>query len=81
MKLIQMYGATKTIYYFGLSLEVPDWVAYIAVDSYGNLFGFDDENTPWKTKDGLWDSDGRCDILAKVDLNGSNWEQSLLSYK
>jgi len=57
MKIIQMYGATKTVYYFGLTLEVPDWVAYIAVDSCGNLFGFDDENTPWKTKDDLWDSD------------------------
>ena len=80
MKIIEMYGCTKPVYYFGLNLEVPEWTKYIAVDEFGNLYCFDDENKPWQTRDGLWDSDGKQEILAKVKLEGADWNLTLMTH-
>lgn len=80
MRIMKTYGSTKLVYYFGVSLEVPDWTRYIAADDHSNLWCFDEENKPWTTKDGFWGSDGNAQIIAKVDLEGADWMLSLMTY-
>ena len=80
MKILEMCGCTKLVYYFGLSLEVPDWTKYIAVDSYNNLWVLGDDNRPWKTEGGFWDTDSKQECIALVDLEGLDWKDSLMTY-
>lgn len=52
----------KKVFAFGLDLEVEDWVKFLAVDSAGEIWGYD--KRPYVIDDLYWIVDG-CDDLCK----------------
>lgn len=62
----------KQINYRGTTVEVEDWVNYVATDQDGAVWLF--ENIPYKDADEWINIDGN---IAPVDMCVLHWEQSL----
>lgn len=76
MTLVEL-PKTKTVDYFGLQLTVPLFINFIATDSDGEVYGY--ENKPYD--DVYWEPDGDNDldyyIIATVNLHGLDWRETL----
>ena len=77
MKILETIELGKKVNYFGHEIEVPDWAEYLAVGANGDLFAYDIK--PFKTKDFfVGKGDSLLAKIATVDLEGLNWEDSLV---
>lgn len=62
----------KQINYRGMTLEVEDWVNYVATDEDGEIWGY--ENDPIRDVEDWFSVDGNAMV---IDLYVLGWEQSL----
>ncbi|NHB90331.1 hypothetical protein [Photorhabdus tasmaniensis] len=77
MKIITTSFETKCVSYFGIDLEVPTFVNYLAADADGTLFGY------YFKPDvdlGFFNVYGENVELGVVEFDGDeNWEDSLVN--
>ncbi|EJS0970487.1 hypothetical protein NW995_002483 [Salmonella enterica] len=68
------YNATK-ILYFGMEVIIPDWTNYLATDSNGEVYAYD--NKPIIDGDDWFVGDSTIIHVATVNLHGLNWRETL----
>lgn len=67
----------KTVDYFGLSLDVPYYIDFIATDSDGEIYGYKDEpdiDSYWEPSDGEGQDWYKIGV---VNLHGLDWKETL----
>lgn len=67
-------GEVKQINFLETDLQVPDWSNWIACDSDGPIVAF--ENEP-SNEFGFWGSYGEVFYVAKINIEGINWKETL----
>lgn len=77
MKILETYFEEVLVGYFGHGIVVPNWTKWMATNRNGYVYVWDDENKPWKCADG-WDSDGKNECVAKVELEDKEWYETLV---
>ena len=76
MKLISLnQHLLKPIIYFGIVIEVPEDVLYVAADEDGEMYGYETE--PYCRKTGDWECYDKSYFLGVADLEGMNWKETL----
>ena len=56
----------KNVFAFGVDLQIEDWVKYLAVDTDGEIWGFDEK--PTLDEDWMWSCyNQECDLFGKLD--------------
>lgn len=74
MELISLEPLDKNILYFGLDLIVPYFMDFIYTNEYGDICI--SVNEP-EIKNDRWLNRGRAIIIARVNLHGINWRETL----
>lgn len=78
MKLLHKKDLLR-LEYFGIELEVPFWASWIAVDYQGRVWIFADKPVKGFGNSSYMPPLGsRYDKIAIVDLEGMNWEDTLV---
>ena len=83
MKLIELNS--KPVEYLGFTLQVPNWTKAIAVDSCGTCYAYNakpravNDGNFWGAAKTNWHS--KCEKIAKFDLEGIYWKQTLVEVK
>jgi len=79
MKLLTKLKTTcfRTVYYFGLRVELASTEEYVATDDNGYVFAY--ESKPI-TMGEYWREDDYCRELFTVDLEGMSWDTTLLKF-
>lgn len=73
MKLVKNY--MKSVVYNGIELSVPFDTKYLAVDRDGQIFAYNNEPSCGR---GQW-YDCDCEtVIARIDLEGADWRESLV---
>lgn len=80
MRVKALFKTNKVVKFHGINLTVPNWVTYLACDKNGILMGYEDDPICCNVEYGRWVPDidaGYYEKIAKVDLEGSDWTQTL----
>jgi hypothetical protein len=81
MKLIEKFY-TGEVDYFGIKLLLPDGFSYLATDQDGEVWAFYEEPyigiATWQPKH--YKEKSPPSLLAKVDLKGLDWKETLKYY-
>lgn len=73
---MKMINNQRVIKYFGLSLVIDAQSEFIATDKDGYVWSYTIK--PHKEEDHWFTMYGRCQELCKVDLEGIDWEDTLV---
>lgn len=68
----------KLIEYFEIELYVPFWASWIAADSHGRIWVFATKPVKGFGNSYMSPIGSRYDRIAIVDLEGMNWEETLV---
>lgn len=73
----------RRIDYFGIELIIDNsFIKYIATNPYGEVCGYSKKPHCSKLDNKWWPARGsEWHLLAKVDLEGTNWTETLVCYK
>jgi len=75
VNILMEYNRTKTVRYFGITLQVHHVVKYLAVDKNGQLRGYevrpDCGHSCWIERSDIYVS------IGEVDLEGHDWVETL----
>lgn len=74
MTLVSFEPLDKSIFYFGLGFIIPYFMGFIYTDKYGNVCV--SVNEP-EVKLDRWLNRGRVIIIARVNLHGLDWRETL----
>ena len=80
MRVKTLFKTNKVVKFHGINLTVPNWVTYLACDKNGTLMGYEDDSICCNVEYGRWVPDidaGYYEKIAKVDLEGLDWTQTL----
>lgn len=77
MNILLEVKHTKTVTYFGITLQVPPDVKFLAADQNGRLYGY--AQRPYPDYDGTqWMPSVASGVLiGEVDLEGHKWDATL----
>ena len=67
----------KKVQYFGIGIVIT--MPYVAVDKNGYLFEYEKEPTKSEAIP-VWGAPGEFNKLCKVDLEGTDWKETLLRF-
>lgn len=74
MKLLTLEFVTKQVVYFGLVFYGPHFVKFIGTDRYGKVYGYSENPRTI----GLDEFTQQPIRIAKVDLEGLDWHDSIV---
>lgn len=75
MKIVKL-DLKEEVYYYGIKFQLPYWIRYLAVDKNGSLYGYMDYPLLY---DSSWSAlSGNVIRIGTVDLEGINWEETLV---
>lgn len=79
MNILMECKHTKTVKYFGITLEVPRDVKYLAVDGDGRLYSYQNKPENNIALD-FWYDSAECYLVGEVDLEGQDWRETLREF-
>ncbi len=77
LKLVDYEGSVD---YFGIPVAVPLSAKFIATDSDGDVYYYNDE--PFMEDDGSWDSEDYFKFMGlKIQMDDVDWKETLMEIK